>query len=167
VRVEEASPEGFAEDYYAQLQEVFAKQGLSPTYDLARVSALIDHLHPTGRLLLLRAVEPGGSSIATGISLGMNGRAILWGTASWRKHQDLRGNEAIVWHAIRHWKKLGFGVLDLGGGGNYKLEYSPRQVDVPRFRMSRWRVIGYLRDLAYRAKMGNAFPVRLSRVFRP
>ncbi len=52
--IEEASDEGFVDDYYAQLCDVFAKQSLVPTYSKERVRLLIRHLLPTGNLLLLR-----------------------------------------------------------------------------------------------------------------
>ena len=70
VVVEEARDDAFADDYYAQLVEVFANQGLTPTYNVARVRLLIKHLLPTGCLLLLRARDPERRCIATGIFLG-------------------------------------------------------------------------------------------------
>src|SRR4029077_5794916 len=60
VRIEEANDEGFAEEYYEQLKEVFAKQNLLPTYSLDRVRKLIHHI-PRSRLLLLRARDKSGS----------------------------------------------------------------------------------------------------------
>src|SRR5436189_3057502 len=83
VTIEEADDPEFADDYYAQLRDVFAKQSLVPTYGVDRVQALIAHLHPTGRLLLLRARGPDGASIATGIFPAMNGSMYFWGGASW------------------------------------------------------------------------------------
>src|SRR3546814_8472927 len=41
VTVEEAAPEGFAAEFHAQLVEVFARQGLMPTYSRERVEKLI------------------------------------------------------------------------------------------------------------------------------
>src|SRR3546814_19412379 len=47
VTVEEAAPEGFAAEFHAQLVEVFARQGLMPTYSRERVEKLIEHVHPS------------------------------------------------------------------------------------------------------------------------
>jgi GNAT acetyltransferase-like protein len=146
--VEEARGEGFAEEYYAQLEDVFAKQGLTPPYDVDRVRALIRHLEPTGRLLLLRAVSAEGERVATGIFPGMNHSAYFWGGASWRSGQILRPNEAIFWHAIRHWRARGARVMDLGGGGDYKLKFGPRQLTVPWARKARVPGLLRLRELA-------------------
>ena len=148
VRVEEASGEGFADEYYAQLLDVFARQDIQPTYSAERVRELIRALEPTGRLLLVRAVSPGGESIATGIFPAMNRMAYFWGGASWRQHQNLRPNEAIFWHAIRYWKERGIEVLDMGGGGEYKRKYGPRESTVPHFRRSKVPGLLVLRDLA-------------------
>src|SRR4051794_11517057 len=98
VTVQEANDEGFVDDYYDQLRDVFAKQGLIPTYDKRRVSALVKHLLPTGNLLLLRALDADGHCIATMISCGMHNRAEMWGSASWRTYQHLRPNETLFWH---------------------------------------------------------------------
>jgi CelD/BcsL family acetyltransferase involved in cellulose biosynthesis len=148
VRVEEASGVGFADEYYAQLEDVFAKQSLVPTYDVARVRELIRCLEPTGRLLLLRAVAPDGRPIATGIFPGFNEIAYFWGGASWREHQILRPNEALFWYAIRRWRERGATVLDLGGAGDYKRKYGPRELWLPFVHRSRFPGLSRLRAVA-------------------
>ena len=55
VVVEQTSGVDFADEYYAQLEDVFAKQSLRPMYGVSRVRELVRSLEPTGRLLLLRA----------------------------------------------------------------------------------------------------------------
>jgi CelD/BcsL family acetyltransferase involved in cellulose biosynthesis len=155
VVVEEATEAGFADEYHAQLRDVFAKQSLNPTYDVARIRELITNVHPTGRLLLLRARSPDGQGIATGIFPALNKTAYFWGGASWREHQILRPNEAIFWHAMRYWKARGMTALDMGGGGDYKRKYGPTEFSVPFFRKSRVRGLGVLRDVARRVKSGT------------
>jgi CelD/BcsL family acetyltransferase involved in cellulose biosynthesis len=148
VVVEEASGADFAGEYYAQLEDVFAKQSLRPMYGVTRARELIRCLKPTGRLLLLRARAPDGTAIATGIFPAMNGVAYFWGGASWRSHQILRPNEAIFWYAMRYWKERGMTVLDMGGGGDYKRKYGPTETSVPFARRSRFRALMLLRDAA-------------------
>jgi CelD/BcsL family acetyltransferase involved in cellulose biosynthesis len=148
VRVEEASPDGFAEEYHDQLVEVFARQSLTPTYGVERVRELIRCLHPSGRLLLARALAPDGRSIATGIFPAMNGTAYFWGGASRRRDQILRPNEALFWYAMRFWKQRGMTVMDMGGGGDYKRKYGPRELTVPFFRRSRLPGLMRMRDVA-------------------
>ncbi len=146
VRVEEAHDETFADDYYAQLKDVFAKQGKTPTYGPDRVQSLVKHLLPTGNLLLLRARSPEGACIGTGIYPGMNKTAEFWGNASWREHQLLRPNETLHWYAMRYWKKRGAEVFDWGGGGEYKEKYGVVPLRVPWLYKSRYKWVSTARD---------------------
>jgi hypothetical protein len=148
VVVEEAHDLAFADEYYAQLQDVFAKQRLIPTYDVGRVRELITAVHPTGHLLLLRARDKQGRCVGTGIFLHMNGMMHFWGGASWRQYQSCRPNEAIQWHAMKIGKQMGLHAYDMGGGGEYKRKYGGREIEVPWFRKSKYKWIGHLRDMA-------------------
>jgi hypothetical protein len=148
VLIEEAHDAEFAAEYYDQLKDVFAKQGLVPTYKLDRVRALVKHLAPTGRILLLRARDPEGKCIATGIFPGFNKIAEFWGNASFRSSQAFRPNEAIQWYVMRHWKRRGVEVYDWGGEGTYKEKYGCTVHKVPWFTKSRYQFVSKLRDEA-------------------
>jgi len=148
VVIEEASDPEFANEYYDQLKDVFSKQGLVPTYDLERVRLLVRHMASTGRVLLLRARDPEGKCIASGIFPGYNQIAEFWGNASYRSSQALRPNEAIHWYAMRYWKRRGVAVYDWGGEGSYKEKYGCVPHRVPWFTKSRYKVLGKLREEA-------------------
>jgi hypothetical protein len=150
VVIEEARDEGFADEYYAQLQDVFAKQGLVPTYDKHRVQQLMRHLLPTGNLLLLRARDREGRCIATGIFPAMNTHMYFWGGASWRQFQIHRPNEAIQWYAMRYWKSRGIILYDMCGGGEYKAKYGGNRISVPFFRKSKHAWIALARKVAFK-----------------
>ena len=151
VSVEEAHDREFADEYYEQLKDVFAKQGLVPTYDAARVRALINHLLPTGNVLLLRVRGPEGNCIGTGIYPALNKIAEFWGNASFRASQNFRPNEICHWYAMRYWKARGVEFFDWGGGGSYKVKYGPYKIDVPWFYKSKYKVLSTLRHTAQRA----------------
>lgn len=148
VTIEEAHDKGFAEEYYEQLKDVFAKQGLVPTYGIDRVRALIKHVEPSGNLLLLRARDAEGKCLATGVFPGFNKIAEFWGNASWRSSQILRPNEAMHWYAMRYWKKRGVAIYDWGGEGSYKEKYGCIAHKVPWFTKSRYQFVSKLRDEA-------------------
>lgn len=148
VTIEVASPDGFAEEFYAHLVDVFAKQQLRPTYDLSRVEQLVRHVHPSGDLLLLRARDPEGRSIASGIFPGYNRGSYFLGNGSLREHQILRPNEAIHWSAMRYWRERGIAMHDWGGGGEYKEKYGGGRTQTLHFRVSRYAAIGVARDIA-------------------
>jgi len=148
VLIEEARDLGFADEYYVQLKDVFAKHGLVPTYGIERVRQLITHVHPTGQLLLLRARDRSGRCIATGIFPHLNGVMYFWGGASWRQHQLLRPNEVIQWTAMKIAKQKGHRSYDMGGGGEFKRKYGGSEIAVPWIRKSKYPWICYLRDIA-------------------
>ena len=148
VKIEEASDLAFADEYYDQLKDVFRKQGLVPTYNVERVRSLVKHMAGTGRVLLVRARDSEGKSIATGIFPGYNRIAEFWGNASYRSSQILRPNEAMHWYVMRHWKKRGLEVYDWGGEGTYKEKYGCQPHRVPWFTKSRYKVLSTLRNEA-------------------
>jgi hypothetical protein len=155
VVIEEAKDGSFAEEYWAQLSEVFLKQGLVPTYGLDRVQKLIEHFGPTGRLLLLRARDPGGRCIATGIYPALNTIAHFWGNARVSDGQNLRPNEVLHWYAMRYWKEKRVPVFDWGGTGKHKEKYGCVPINVPRFVKSRVPGLSFVRDQAKRVVRGR------------
>jgi hypothetical protein len=148
VIIEEANDEEFVKDYCSQLDDVFAKQSLATTYGPERVHKLIKHVHPTGMLLLLRARDSNGRCIATGIFPALNETMYFWGGASLRQYQSLCPNEALHWHAMKHWKKRGIRAYDMCGRGDYKRKYGGCEISVPWFRTSKYQWIPPFRELA-------------------
>lgn len=151
VVITEATDDAFAEEYYAMLQDVFAKQGLVPTYKLDRVVSLIKFLRPTGRLLLLRARSADGAAIAAYLFPGFKTTMMGWGGASWRQYQKFQPNEAMFWYAMRYWKERGMQTFDMCGGGEYKRKYGGRRIVVPWARLSRYRIFSLGRRAAAKA----------------
>ncbi len=145
----------FADEFHAQLSDVFAKSSLAAPYGVGRVRTLIDVMGRSERLLMFRALAPDRRCIGTSIFLVDDRRMFFWGSASWRPDQILRPNEALFWHAVRWGQERGLVELDLGGGGDYKVKYGPSELGVPIFRRSRPAVLGSLRDLA-----SSAFDLR-------
>ncbi len=148
VKIEEAHDLAFADEYYEQLKDVFAKQSLVPTYSVGRVRSLVKNMEPSGRVLLIRARDPEGKCIATGIYPGFNKIAEFWGNASFRAYQSLRPNEACHWYALRYWKQRGANIFDWGGEGTYKEKYGCTPYRVPWFTKSRYQIVGVLRNEA-------------------
>lgn len=147
-RIEEASPIGFAEEYFKHLTDVFAKQNLKPTYDQERIEKLIKHLHPTGDLLLLRARDAEGRSIATGIYSGFNKLSYFLGNGSLRQFQQASPNESMHWYAMRYWKNHGVEKHYWGGGGDYKEKYGGARTSTMSFSLSKYKSILAARHIA-------------------
>jgi hypothetical protein len=146
VEIEIADDPGFVDDYYAQLREVFGRQGLVPTYPRERVAALLRHVLPGGGVLPLRARNRAGRCIATGIFAGANDLMYFWGGASLASERIVRPNEAIQWFAMEHWRSRGAERYDMGGGGRYKSKYGAQEIAVPWVRQSRYAALESLRS---------------------
>ena len=120
--IEEANDEGFVDEYYAQLCDVFAKQSLVPTYNKERVRLLVRHLLPTGNLLLLRG---GRASRPVHRDQHLRGNApfrLFLGKRQLAEDQHFCPNESLQWYAIRYWKRQGVSYDDLDAG-LYKRKY--------------------------------------------
>ncbi len=136
----------FADDFHDQLVDVFAHQGLVPTYGLERVRQLITTLQPTGDLLLIRVMTPDGRCVASGIVVGRNRIAVNWGAAFYRADSDLHPNEVFWWAALRHWRERGVSIYDMGGGGDYKAKYGGVEMPTYVFHRSRFAVLRHGRS---------------------
>ncbi|HLP15729.1 MAG TPA: GNAT family N-acetyltransferase [Bacteroidota bacterium] len=148
VQIQIATDLSFVDEYYAQLKDVFAKRKLVPTYSKERVMIMLQHIMPTGRALLLKALDNTGRCIATGIFLGLNDTMYFWGGASWREHQHHRPNEALQWFAMRYWKAKNIAKYDMGGGGEYKRKYGGYEIAIPWGRKSKYPLIETVRRSA-------------------
>lgn len=141
----------FAEQYYEQLKDVFAKQGLVPTYSLDKVKCLMRHLSDGENVLCLRVLDPDGNCIATSIYLGYNKTFFFWGGASYRSGQHYRPNEYSIWTAIRFWRDKGYENFDMVGVRDYKKKFGSHEVTYAHITIARFSLIIKLRDLAKKA----------------
>lgn len=150
--LEYAEPDDtFAQEYYTQLQDVFAKQGLVPTYSLEKVKCLLRNLRQSGNVLCLRVRDPEGNCIATSIYPGYNGKFFFWGGASYRSGQHYRPNEYMLWTAIRYWREKGFTMFDMVGIRDYKRKFGSHEVYYAHISLARSKIIFWLRNAAKKA----------------
>lgn len=148
--IERATEASFADEYHAQLIDVFARQGLVPTYPVERVRHLIRTLQPTGQLLLLRARDQSETCLATLVTVGRGQTAVLWGAAFLRSMAGTHPNELLHWEAMRQWRAAGVSRYDMGGGGDYKAKYGGTQMPTAHFYRSRWAALGVGRSAVRR-----------------
>ena len=146
VSIEESNGLDFANDYFAQLKDVFGKQKLSVPWGIERVRALIQHMGSTGMLLLLRARDPQGKCIATGIFPALNETMHLWGNASFTADQNLYPNELLHWHAMKFWRDRGIKKYDMTGNSRFKLKFGGTETYALLIRKSKNRLISVARQ---------------------
>jgi hypothetical protein len=88
--------------------------------------------------------------VATSLVVGRNQTAVLWGTAFLRAHAHLHPNEVLHWEAMRHWKRKGAVIYDMGGGGEYKARYGAVLEPFLHAHISRHRVMRFGRETVRR-----------------
>jgi hypothetical protein len=122
VVVENTDNPAFIDHFYYQLEDVFGKQGIRPTYPKSRIQALWNHLKPTGRLLTLWALWE-GQVIGTGIYLIGNQWLLSFASSSLRQTQKHFPNEIIRLMSMTMGSAGGCVAYDLSGRGDYKAKF--------------------------------------------
>lgn len=146
--VTETSLASFIEEFYRELQEVFARQGLVPTYTIERVRSLFRHLRNDE--ILTFQVKHGEQTIATAIFPYDERRVYGFGFASWKRFQTLRPNDLLIWTIMTRSAKMGIKQLDLTGKGSFKPKFGSEAVDVYTYLKSYSILAGIGRE-AYRS----------------
>lgn len=138
----------FAEEYYAQLKDVFSKQRLVTTYSINKVKCLLKNLKDSGNILCLRVRDPEGNSIATSIFPGYNKKFFFWGGASYRSTQSYRPNEYMIFKAIQYWRDNGCEVFDMVGVRDYKLKFGSHEEYYACIIDSKYKILIMLQKIA-------------------
>lgn len=143
--------DAFAEEYYKELEDVFAKQQLKPTYNSKRVRSLLQNMEPTGKVIALEALHPETKvCMATIIFLHHNDMAFYWGAASWREYQKYCPNELLFFEACKILKAKGVKLLELEGIRKYKEKYNPIEYSKPKLVAAKWPILITCKELAKR-----------------
>lgn len=150
--IEEAEPDdSFAEEYYKQLEDVFAKQNLVPTYTVEKVKRLLKHLADSGMVYCLRVKNPDGEKIASSIYPGFNKKMFFWGGASLRSNQHYRPNEYMLYKAMSYWRNRGCVEFDMVGNRGYKKKFGSWEVHYPSITYAKYRWL--IKAKTYAAKL--------------
>lgn len=136
----------FIDYYYTQLQEVFSKDQMKPTYSKERVRLLIKKLLPSNKILLTW-VKYQDKVIACYIDI-ING---LWmhsfGCVSAQEHLRLCPNELARFHVMCTAAEKGVKYYDMTGGGTYKAKFGSKETKTYTIIYSRYGLF-YIRNLA-------------------
>lgn len=147
--LEEVEPsDEFAEEYYNELIDVFAKQNMKPTYSCEKVKTLLRNMKGTGNVLCLRVRTPENKPAATSIFFCDKKKFYFWGGASYREHQHYRPNEAMIWHAIQYFRDRGIATFDMVGNRPYKKKFGSEVVTYYTMQFARFKILFKLREIA-------------------
>lgn len=148
-KVEIATPDdAFAEEYYTQLLDVFAKQNLVPTHGVDLIKKMLRHLSEVDNVLCLRVRDPEGLSIATSIYPGFNKKFFFMMGASLRPYQQYRPNEYMIYTAMKYWRDRGCEVFDMVGIRPYKKKFGSWEERYPIIIVPKYKILYYLKNIA-------------------
>lgn len=144
----------FGHEYYKQLEDVFLKQNLKPTYNEKRVQSLLHSLDRQKDLIILEALHPETKKcMACIIFILHNGIGFYWGASSWREYQKLCPNEILMFEGIKILKERGCKQLEMEGIRPYKEKYNPIQYSKPKLVFAKFPIIitfkGWAKKLYY------------------
>jgi D-aspartate ligase len=121
IEVRFTTDDGFVDEHYDQLIEVYRNNGAAIPFSRRRLLACFQHLKDTGHLLAVQAFLPGGRvCIATGTFLVANHELNLWMWAHRTHWRWYRATELMTWTVIEKALELGCTSLDFMGAGDFK-----------------------------------------------
>ena len=147
--IEFATPDdSFAEEYYTQLLDVFAKQNLVPTHGVDLIKKMLKHLSEANNILCLRVRDPEGLSIATSIYPGFNKKFFFMMGASLRPYQQYRPNEYMIYTAMKYWRDRGCEEFDMVGIRPYKKKFGSWEERYPIIIAPKYKILYHLKNFA-------------------
>lgn len=146
------SDESFVDEYYAQIQDVFARHRKTVPFTKVRVLQLFRHMKASGHLLAVAVRKPDDQlCIATGIFVIACSEIYLWGWAHREEFGRLHPIELLTWTGMQTGMEAGCLSLDMSGGGDAKVKYGPAADEsTVRWIRSRYQWITDMRHLAAR-----------------
>lgn len=139
----------FADIYYKQLEEVFAKQSLKPFYSKKKIYDLVDAFSDYPDMVAcFNAYDDHNNNIASVLSFAIDNTAYYLGAASYINTLNLMPNEGLFWKFITYWRSKGIKQIDMVGFRKYKLKYNPEVIDVPIIIFEKRKGIYALKKIA-------------------
>lgn len=126
--VEEWSEE-LMNEHHKQLKEVFERKKMTPPSYKERLH-LLHKMYPN-MIYSIKALDENGNNIASSYYLAGGSYAFFQSNASYTAALQYNANQALMWHAIKHFKNEGYKVLDLAGRASYKENFGPILYNTP------------------------------------
>lgn len=145
----------FGHEYYKQLEDVFIKQNLKPTYDENRVQTILSKMDKDKNMVVLEALHPEtNKSMACVIFFYHNELAFYWGASSWREYQKLCPNELLMFESMKILRERGCKILEMEGIRAYKEKYNPVRYSKPKLIFARFKCLITAKNLAKQSYYG-------------
>jgi hypothetical protein len=141
--------EGFVDEHFEQIKEVYVKGGHVVNFGRQRVLECFRAMRSAGNLVAVSVYLPDGSNIATGMFTIEGKELLLWTWAHRLKYRWHRPTELMTWTVMQRAMRAGCESFDLMGLGDFKTKFGA-ELDNRKYRWirSRYRWLGGIRDLA-------------------
>lgn len=138
----------FIEELYRQLKNIFFRQKLNIPFEISKIYNCVENLKNTNMIYCFRVKEPNGIIIASYIFVGYKKRIIAWCTSSNKNYLHYRPNEYIIWYSLKKFKEFGFETFDFSGKREYKYKWNPKEIELYRITITKFKILQVLRNLA-------------------
>lgn len=115
--------------HHQQLKEVFERKKMSPPNYEDRLY-LLHKMYPD-MIYAIKALDANGNNIASSFYLMGGTFAFFQSNASYTDALLYNANQALMWHAIKHFKNKGLKTLDLAGRASYKENFGATLYNTP------------------------------------
>lgn len=116
----------FIDIYYEQLEGIFIRQKLKPTFKKKKIYDLSDELKEFPELVCAeKAILPDGTCSGTSLTFGFGKWCYYLCAANARMKNNAHPAEGLFWSMTRNWISKGIINMDLVGIRDYKMRYSP------------------------------------------
>lgn len=141
--------DGFIDEHYDQVREVFLRRGNSVPFGKRRTQEFVRHMRASGNLLAASVYLPTGECVATSTFAVEGHELILWNWTHRTRHRWYRPTELMTWTVMRRATELGCTTFDMTGRGDFKARFGA-ELDETKYRWvrSRYRWLGWLREFA-------------------
>src|SRR5436190_1011883 len=147
------SDEGFVDEAYEQIKEVFARGGHMVPFGKKRVLEFFHHMKASGNLVAVSIYLPEGNvNIATGLFTIAGRELYLWQWAHRTQYRWYRPTELMTWTVMKKAMAQGCTTFDFMGLGDFKANFGA-VADESQYRWirSRYGWLTQLRDLTEQA----------------
>ncbi|MGH7508895.1 MAG: GNAT family N-acetyltransferase [Gemmatimonadales bacterium] len=146
------SDDGFVDEHYQQIREVYLRGGNAVNFGRLRVLECFRCMRDAGKLLAVSVYLPEDRAcIASGMFTIEGKELLLWTWAHRTRYRWHRPTELMTWRVMQRALEAGCETFDLMGLGEFKTKFGAGRDDRKyRWVRSRYRWLARMRDLAER-----------------
>ena len=142
----------FVDIYYRQLEAIFERQDLKPTFSKEKIYNLAECFSKYPKCVFVQeAFSNEGVCNGTAFTFGFGEWCYYLCAAHDREHGNSHPGEGLFWEMTKHWNNVGIKKMDLVGIRDYKMRYNPTVQKQVVIYFERIPGLHFMKDMAYNA----------------